>query len=318
MKVVILDSYTSNPGDLSWDLLHDIADVTLYDRTEPSDVVKRTHGAEVVLTNKVVLDAETLMQLPDLKYIGVLATGFNIIDIDFAQKNGILVTNIPGYSTDSVAQLTFSFILAHTHSTAQHSQSVHRGDWSSCQDFSYWNHPLVELSGKTLGVIGYGAIAQKVITIGQAFNMRTIVHTRTIPSETIPHIQFVSRQELFAESDYISLHCPLTDATKEMINGATLKTMKSSAFIINTGRGPLVDEKALADALQDKTIAGAGLDVLTEEPPSKNNPLLSLSNCIITPHFGWATVEARKRLIEMATNNISAYSAGTPINVVNS
>ncbi|MGL1933432.1 MAG: D-2-hydroxyacid dehydrogenase [Fibrobacterales bacterium] len=317
MKIVILDSYTTNPGDLSWEPLQAIGDVTLYDRTELSEIVDRAQGAEVILTNKVVLHKEILMQLPDLKYIGVLATGYNVIDIDFAKKNGILVTNIPGYSTDSVAQLTFSFILAHTHSTAQHSESVHSGDWSSCQDFSYWNHPLLELSGKTLGVIGYGAIAQKVIAIGQAFNMKIIVHTRTVPSENIPGIRFISRNELFSESDFISLHCPLTQETTEMINSQTLKTMKPSAFIINTGRGPLIDEQALADALSKKMIAGAGLDVLTKEPPSKNNPLLSLNNCLITPHFGWATVEARKRLIEMATNNISAYTTGTPINVVN-
>ncbi len=316
MNIVVLDGYTSNPGDMSWKQLTDLGTCTLYDRTNPDQIVERAKDADCILTNKVILNSAILAQLPLLKYIGVLATGYNIIDIDSAKKQGIIIANIPDYSSNSVAQLVFGFILELTHSIGEHSRGVHAGNWSESQDFSYWNQPLIELHGKTLGVIGYGTIAKKVIQIGHAFDMKIIVHTRTVP-DTVPEgITFCDLDMLLKMSDVVSLHCPLTPKTQEIINRDSLSKMKPTAYLINTGRGPLVHEQDLADALTNSVIAGAGLDVLSQEPAHKENPLLNAPRCYITPHFAWASTAARKRLITIAADNLSAFIDGNPRNVV--
>ena len=319
MKIVVLDGYTLNPGDLSWEAMEKLGEMTVYDRTpdeEPSEVIRRAADAEIALTNKTFITKETLQQLPKLKYIGVLATGYNVVDMEAATARGIVVTNIPAYSTPSVAQLVFAHILNLAQHVDEHAESVRRGDWCASPDFAYWNFPLVELEGLKLGIVGYGQIGQKTAAIGRAFGMKILANNRS-PKQVDPdEATMVSLEELLKESDVVSLHCPLTDENAGMINASTLAMMKKTAFLINTGRGPLIDEAALAEALNAGQIAGAGLDVLTSEPASPDCPLLSAKNCYITPHLAWASYAARDRLMKIATANIQAFLDGQPENVV--
>jgi glycerate dehydrogenase len=318
MKIVILDGYTMNPGDLSWDGLRELGDLDVYDRTYPGQVLERAKGADILLINKAVLNSEILKALPDLKYAGVLATGYNVIDLEEAGRHGIIVTNVPAYSTDSVAQMTFALILELCNHVQSHSDSVMSGKWSACPDFSYREYPLIELASKTMGIIGYGNIGRKVCQIACSFGMKVMVAESSRKNQpTQKRIERVGLTELLSSSDIVSIHCPLTPETRGMINIENLKLMKRSAFLINTSRGPVVVEKDLADALNEGLIAGAGLDVLSSEPPSHDNPLFSAKNCIITPHIAWATREARKRLIDIAVDNVRAFIQGSPINVVN-
>lgn len=314
-KIVVLDGHTLNPGDLSWDALGELGDLTVHDRTPPEQVAERAVGAEIVFTNKSLVSAEAIESLPQLRYIGVLATGYNVVDITAAAARSIPVTNIPGYGTESVAQMTFALILELASQPALHNASVRAGDWSACPDFCYWQKPLVELHSLTLGLVGYGAIGRAVARIGRAFGMKILVHTRTPREEA--DTQFVDCETLFREADVVSLHCPLTDENNGFVNTAFLEQMKPTAFLINTGRGPLVNESDLAAALATGQIAGAATDVLSVEPPPANNPLLTAPNLIITPHIGWATRAARARLMEIAVENLRAFLAGTPQNVVN-
>ena len=314
--IVVLDGHTMNPGDLSWDALRALGPSTIYKRTPPSEVIERAQNATAILTNKTVLDRPVIERLPRLEYIGVTATGYNVVDVVVARDRGIPVTNVPGYSTASVAQLVFALILELTHQVGHHSQTVRAGRWAAGPDFCYWDHPLIELAGLTLGLVGYGQIGQAVARIGRAFGMKVIVHTRT-PRTDDPAIRFVDLDTLFSQADVVSLHCPLAPATHGLVNAQRLAQMKPSAFLINTGRGPLVVEADLAAALNANRIAGAGLDVLALEPPAPDNPLLKARNCVITPHFGWGTLAARQRLMTAAVGNLHAFLAGTPQNVVN-
>ena len=314
-QIVVLDGHTLNPGDLSWDALAALGNLTVHDRTPPAQVVERAADAEIIFTNKTLLPAEAINALPALRYIGVLATGYNVVDAAAARAREIPVTNIPGYGTAAVAQMTMALLLELASQPALHSASVVEGDWTACPDFCYWKKPLVELDGLTLGLVGFGAIGQAVAKLARAFGMKVMVHTRT-PREA-EGIEFVDRGQLFREADMVSLHCPLTDENKDFVNGALLATMKPSAFFINTARGPLVDEAALAEALNREQIAGAATDVLSVEPPPADNPLFGAKNLIITPHIGWATQAARARLMEIAADNLRAHLAGTPQNVVN-
>jgi glycerate dehydrogenase len=317
MKIVVLDGYTLNPGDLTWDRIKSQGDVEVYERTPVDKIVERCTDATVVFTNKVPLSKETLDQLPHLKFIGVLATGYNIVDVAAAKNNNIIVSNIPGYGTDSVVQLTFAMILAFCHHVESHNASVMEGNWSTSKDFCYWNFPLIELVGKTIGIIGFGSIGAKVGEVAAAFGMNILATGRVLRDQSkLKNFQWVAIDELLSKSDFVSIHCPLTPETKGLINTTTLSLMKKSAFLINTSRGPIVVEKDLADALNNGTIAGAGIDVLSIEPPPVDNPLLKAKNCIITPHIAWATKEARIRLMELAADNLAAFIAGKPINMV--
>ena len=316
MKIVILDGYTLNPGDLDWSPIASLSEPAIYERSAKDELVERAKGAEIVLVNKVVLSRETLDQLPDLRYIGVMATGYNNVDVVAAKERGIIVTNVKAYGPASVAQHTFGLLLALANHLELHSQSVHAGDWVNSKDFCYWNTPLIELTGKTFGLIGLGDIGSKVAKIAKALGMRTIAFRRN-PEKTVEDgVEMVSLEELFSQGDVISLHCPLTEDTKEIINKNSLAKMKSTSFLLNTGRGPLINERDLAEALERGIIAGAGLDVLSTEPPTSDNPLLSAPNCIITPHIAWASFEARKRLLQMVASNIEAFLNGKPVNVV--
>jgi len=318
MKIVILDGYTINPGDLSWDGLKALGELVVYDRTAQEQVYERAAGAEILLINKAVLGGDMLKKLPDLKYVGVLATGYNVIDLEEATRHGIIVTNVPAYSTDSVAQMTFALILELCLHVQRHSDSVMSGRWASCPDFSYREYPLIELASKTLGIIGYGNIGRKVGQIGCRFGMNVIVAGSSARNRpTKKNIYRVSLAELLSQSDIVTIHCPLTPETRGLINIDNLRLMKPSAFLINTSRGPVVVEQDLAFALNEGLIGGAGLDVLSVEPPSPDNPLFNARNCLITPHIAWATLEARKRLIDIAVDNIRAFINGSPINVVN-
>lgn len=318
MKIVVLDGYGMNPGDLSWDDLRKLGDVTVYDRTAPSEVVERSAGAEILLTNKTVLDGQTISCLPELKYIGVLATGYNVVDVAAARERGVVVTNIPSYSTDSVAQMVFSLLLAITNGVEHYTSDNRAGRWSRNADFCYWDSPLTELAGKTFGIVGFGHIGSKVASIALAFGMKVMALTSKSADRLPDGVGKADDFEhLLRESDVLSLHCPLTPATEHLINARTLAQMKSSAILINTGRGPLVDEKALADALNRGELRGAGVDVLSCEPPEIDNPLLYARNSYTTPHLGWATFEARKRLMSIAVSNIANFLNGTPVNVVN-
>jgi len=318
MKIVVLDGYTLNPGDLSWERLLSLGEVELFDRTPAEKILERSINAEILITNKTPLTEETIISLPKLRYIGVLATGFNVVDTTSAKGRGIIVTNVPSYSTMSVAQLVFALILELCHHVQKHSDSVHEGKWSASADFSYWNYPLIELSGKTLGIIGFGNIGRKVADIATVFGINIIAASRNhIEQPDRKNFSWSEINELMEQSDFVSLHCPLTPETKGLINAANLGRMKSSAFLINTSRGPVVVEQDLADALNNGSIAGAGIDVLSLEPPSKDNPLLRAKNCIITPHIAWATKEARVRLMDIAVNNVDAFLMGKPVNVVN-
>ena len=314
-NIVVLDGHTLNPGDLSWDAIGALGPLTVHERTPPEQVVERAMDAEIVFTNKAQLPTETIEALPSLKYIGVLATGYNVVDITAARARNIPVTNIPAYGTASVAQMTFALILELTQQPTLHNTSVRAGDWSNCPDFCYWKKPLVELDGLTLGLVGYGAIGQAVARLGRAFGMKILVHTRTAREEA--DTRFVDRETLFRESDVVSLHCPLTDENQGFVNADLLSQMKPTAYLINTARGPLVHEADLAKALNEEQIAGAATDVLSVEPPPADNPLFGAKNLIITPHIGWATRAARERLMNIAADNLRAFLKGTPQNVVN-
>lgn len=312
MKIVVLDGYTLNPGDLDWSDLAQLGDCTIHDRSSATDIVARAQQAEIVLTNKTPLSAETLAQLPKLRYIGVLATGYNVVDVPAATARGIPVTNVPDYGTRSVAQHVFALLLELTQRVGHHAQTVRDGRWQRSADFCYWDYPLVELDGLTLGIVGYGRIGRAVAEIGRAFGMEIIAFSR---SET-PGAVKVSLDDLFARSDVISLHCPLTTETKAMVSAARLARMKPGAFLLNTSRGPLVVEQDLADALNAGRLAGAGLDVLSVEPPREASPLFQAKNCVITPHIAWATHAARTRLLAIAVANVAAFRAGRPQNLV--
>lgn len=317
MKIVVLDGYGLNPGDLSWDELEKIGEVVVYPRTLPGDVYDRSKDADALLTNKVALDAEMLDKLPKLKYIGVLATGYNVVDTAAARKNGVGVTNIPAYSTDSVAQMVFAHILNITNRVAHYAKSNRNGRWSGNRDFCYWDTPLHEIAGKTIGIVGLGNIGMKVARIARSFGMDVFAHTSKNSADLPEGIQKTTLEGLYGVSDILTLHCPLTDSTREMINKHTLGKMKHGAILINTGRGPLVNEADVADALKDGTLSGYGADVMCSEPPAAGNPLLACSNAFITPHIAWATYEARVRLMNIAVDNIRSFVAGATKNVVN-
>jgi glycerate dehydrogenase len=317
MNITVLDGHTLNPGDLSWDELKSLGPCQIFDRTAPDQILARAANAEIILTNKVILSRETIAALPKLRYLGVLATGVNVVDTAAARERAIPVTNIPGYGTRAVAQHTFALLLELTHHTGHHAQTVRDGRWTRSGDFCYSDFPLLELDGLTLGVIGFGQIGREVAKIAQAFGLRVLVHSRTQPAQLPAGTEFVPLDELLARADIISLHCPLTPDTSHLINAPRLALMKPTTFLINTSRGPLVDEAALADALNTGRLAGAALDVLSVEPPPATNPLLTAKNCLITPHLGWATRAARERLMKIAAANLRAFLAGSSQNVVN-
>ncbi|HET6441381.1 MAG TPA: D-2-hydroxyacid dehydrogenase [Phycisphaerae bacterium] len=315
MKIVVLDGYTMNPGDLSWEGLEGLGECTVYDRTPPEEVLARAAGAEIVLTNKVVFDGAVMARLPALKYIGVLATGYNIIDTAAARERGIVVTNVPAYSTRSVAQLVMALVLELAHHVGHHARTVREGRWTASKDFAYWDYPLVELDGLVMGIVGFGQTGRAVADLARAFGMHVLVHTRTPTAG--PSVEFVDLATLLRRSDVVSLHCPLTPETEGLVNAGRLALMKPTALLINTSRGPVVNERDLAEALSAGRIAGAGLDVLSTEPPKADNPLLAAKNCFITPHIAWATRAARERLMKTVVANVRAFLAGRPQNVVN-
>jgi len=317
MKIVILDGFTLNPGDLSWDGLKSLGDCEIYDRTSPDEVVKRAADAELVLTNKTVLTREQINRLPKLKYIGVLATGYNIVDVAAARERGVPVTNVPTYGTRSVAQMTFALLLELTQHVGYHAQTVDEGRWARSPDFCYWDYPLMELDGLTMGIVGFGRIGRTVADLAVAFGMKVLAHSRTISQEKSQNIDFVDLSRLFRTADVVSLHCPLTTETKHLVNAERLSSMKPTAFLLNTSRGPLIDEPALAKALNSDQIAGAAVDVLEAEPPRADNPLFTAKNCLITPHIAWATRSARARLMATAVANAKAFLDGKLQNVVN-
>ena len=315
MKIVVLDGHTLNPGDLSWEAIETQGDFTVYDRTSPQDVIPRMEDAEIVLVNKTILTKEILAQSPKLRYIGVLATGYNVVDLEEAAKRGIPVTNIPAYSTAAVAQMVFALLLELSNHVAHHNQRVHDGAWTESPNFSFWDFPLVELAGKTMGLIGFGRIGQETAKIAHAFGMRVIYHNPSARRSDIA--RSVTLDELLEQSDVISLHCPLTERNTGFINTVTIEKMKNTAILINTARGPLVNEQDLADALAGGRIAAAALDVVSVEPIEPNNPLLSAPNCLITPHNAWASREARQRLMKTAADNLENFLRGKPCNRVN-
>lgn len=317
MKIVILDGYSANPGDLSWEPLKELGTLVVYDRTAPSEVVERAQDAEVVLTNKVQMTAEVIKQLPRLKYIGELATGFNNIDIEAAREQGVVVCNIPAYSTASVAQMVFAHILNITNRIGHYAELNRNGRWSRNPDFVYWDTPLHELAGKTIGIVGLGNIGWKVAIIARDFGMDVFAMTSKNSADLPEGIQKTTLEGLLSVSDILTLHCPLTDSTREMINRETIEKMKPGAILINTGRGPLVNEADVAEALRTGRLGAYGADVMCSEPPSADNPLLSAPNSYITPHIAWATYEARVRLVDIAIGNVKAFCEGNPVNVVN-
>ena len=316
MKIVILDGYTANPGDLSWKELEKMGSLTIYERTRPEETVARAADADIVLTNKVIISREVIAQLPCLKYIGVLATGYNVVDIQAAHERGIVVTNVPAYSTESVAQMVFAHLLNATNRTDHYATQNRELRWTENQDFCYWDFPHMELAEKTFGIVGLGNIGQRVAEIALAFGMKVKAVTSK-PAVALPTgIGKADLEELLATSDVVSLHCPLTNRTRHMINPQTLQLMKPSAILINTGRGPLVDDQAVATALAEGRLSAFCADVLTEEPPKADNPLLKQSNAFITPHIAWATNEARTRLLQVAISNVKAFLDGKPQNIV--
>lgn len=316
MKIVILDGHTVNSGDLSWEPIQALGELALYPRTRPDQIIERAQGAEAILINKVKLDRNTLEQLPALRYVGFLATGYNTIDLEAASEQKIHVTNAVGYSSPSVAQHAIALLLELSNRVALHAASTRAGEWSQSPDWTYRKQPMLELAGKTMGIVGLGNIGRYTARIAQALGMKVIAYNRSPKPE--PGIRWVSISELFEESDVVSLHCPLTPENKAFVNASLLQKMKPSAFLINTARGGLIQERDLADALASGTIAGAGLDVLSTEPPEANHPLLQAVNCLVTPHNAWGTRECRQRLIEIVANNLHAYQAGNPQSVVNS
>lgn len=319
MKIVVLDGYALNPGDLSWQGVEELGEVTVYDRTSYTDkqeIIERIGDAEAILTNKTPITADVLKACPQLTYIGVLATGYNVVDLAAAKEQGITVTNIPSYSTNAVAQATFALLLEVTNQVGHHNRSVHQGDWQTSKDFSYWQTPLMELAGKTIGLIGYGAIAQAVVTIAHAFQLKVIYFNHRPKPAQANWAKQVSLAELYQEADIISLHVPQFPETEKMIDRTALAQMKSSAILINTARGGLIDEGAVAEALQTGQIAALAADVVSKEPIAADNPLLQAPNCYLTPHIAWAPVETRRRLMGIAVANLSGFKAGTPQNVV--
>ena len=316
MKIVVLDGFTANPGDLSWEGFTRLGECEIHERSRPEEVVSRASGASIVLTNKAVIDADAIARLPDLRYVGVVATGYNNVDVSAARARGIPVSNVPEYGTTTVAQAVFALLLELTNRTGYHAMTVRTGHWSLSKDFCYWDGSLVELAGLTLGVVGYGRIGRAVARIGRAFGMRVIACRRTggIGTEDAEEVDL---DTLFRASDVVSLHCPLTSETRRMVDTPRIGLMKPGAYLINTARGMLVNEADLAEALNQGRIAGAGLDVLSVEPPSLANPLLRARNCMITPHIAWATRAARERLLRVAAENVAAFLRGQPQNVVN-
>jgi glycerate dehydrogenase len=318
MKIVVLDGHALNPGDLNWDAIEKFGKLTVHDRTAPFQMLERAANAEVLLTNKTPVRAEIINQLPKLKFIGVLATGYNIIDTEAATKKGVVVSNIPDYGSYSVAQLTFALLLELCHHVQAHSDTVHEGKWARSLDWCYWDYPLVELFGKTIGIIGFGSIGQKVGDMATAFGMNIIGAARNRSDQASrKNFEWAEIPDLLERADVVSIHCPLTPETKGLINSKSLASMKRSAFLLNTSRGPIVVDEQLAEALNKNVIAGAGIDVLSVEPPPGTNPLFKARNCIITPHIAWATKEARARLMDMAVKNLEAFVRKQPINVVN-
>lgn len=317
MNIVVLDGYTLNPGDLSWAELETLGNLTVYDRSPSDTVLDRSKEAEVLFTNKTPLRADLLAQLPALKFIGVLATGYNVVDIDAARQRGIVVSNVPGYGTASVVQLTFALLLELTLHVQRHSDSVRDGKWARSADFCYWDYPLIELAGKTMGIVGFGSIGEAVADVATAFGMN-ILGTKRYPTDQShrKNFRWASLPELLEQSDVVSIHAPLVPDTQGLINKDSLARMKPTAFLLNTSRGPIVVDQDLADALNHDVIAGAGIDVLSTEPPSADNPLFRAKNCLITPHIAWATKEARSRLLAIAVQNLSAFLGGHPVNVV--
>lgn len=316
MKITILDGYTANPGDLSWETLEEIGELTVYDRTKPEEIVGRAKDADIVLTNKVCLRRHEIEQLPKLKYIGVLATGYNVVDTEAARERAITVTNVPAYSTDSVAQMVLAHLLTVTNRTEHYAIQNRKGQWTDNPDFSYWDTELTELAGKTFGIVGLGNIGRRVAVIAQAFGMKVVAYTSKRAEDLPSGIGKRTINELLSESDVVSLHCPLTPDTHHLVNSRTLQMMKPSAILINTGRGPLVDERDVAEALNANRLRAYCADVLSEEPPKADNPLLQCHHAFITPHIAWATKEARKRLVDVAIGNVKSFIDGHPVNVV--
>ena len=316
MKIVILDGYTANPGDLSWDELKTMGELTVYDRTSKSETVERAAEADIVLTNKVIIGRQEMEQLPRLKYIGVLATGYNVVDIEAAHQRGITVTNVPAYSTESVAQMVFAHLLTVTNRTEHYAQENRQGRWTANKDFCYWDFPHMELAGKLFGIVGLGNIGQRVAAIAHAFGMKVCAYTSKSAEQLPDYMQKLPLTDILSACDIVSLHCPLTPATHHLINRQTLQQMKPSAILINTGRGPLVDDQAVADALAEGKLAAFCADVLTEEPPKATNPLLKQPNAYITPHIAWASTEARVRLLAVAISNVRSFVTGHPQNIV--
>ena len=317
MKIVVLDGYTLNPGDLDWAPLKALGSCVIHPRTAPEQIIERAVDAEIILTNKTVLTGSTLAMLPKLKYIGVLATGVNVVDLDAAKNQEIIVTNVPGYSTGSVVQMVFALLLEITQQVGHHAAKVKEGEWVTCPDFSFRDRPLIELAGKTLGVVGYGQIGQQVAKIAQAFGMKVLINTAHPEKyQQEKGLEFVDIDNLFSDADVISLNCPLTEETGNLVNTARLARVKQGALLINTGRGQLIDEEAVAEALEEGYLGGYATDVLSQEPPNAENPLFSAPNCFITPHIAWATDEARQRLLDIVVANIAAFQSGTPQNRV--
>lgn len=316
MNIVILDGYTANPGDLSWQGLEEIGEVTVYDRTKADETVARAADADIVLTNKVIISREIIAQLPRLKYIGVLATGYNVVDIEAAHERGITVTNVPAYSTESVAQMVFAHLLTVTNRTEHYAIENRNGRWTKNPDFCYWDFSHMELAGKTFGIVGLGNIGRRVAEIATAFGMHVKALTSKSADALPANIEKATLESILSTSDVLSLHCPLTDKTRHLINRETLQQMKPTAILINTGRGPLVDDQAIADALSGGRLAAFCADVLTEEPPKADNPLLKQPNAYMTPHIAWASKEARVRLVQVATDNVRAFINGRPQNMV--
>ena len=317
MRIVVLDGYTLNPGDLSWEDLQSLGDCVVYDRTPAEETVSRAQGAEIIMTNKTVLKGDNIAQLSDLKYIGVLATGYDVVDIEAAASRGIPVTNVPEYGTRSVNQMVFAHVLNFCHRVVHHSKNVSQGSWSRAKDFCYWDYPQIELVGKTMGIVGLGRIGSAVANTAMAFGMNVLAYDPADLSSIPEGVVLTDLKTVFRESDVISLHCLLTNDNKGFVNAELIGQMKRSAFLVNTSRGPLIDENALADALNQELIAGAGLDVLAHEPPSDDCPLLTAKNCFITPHIAWATRAARERLMKTAIENLKAFLRGDRLNMVN-
>lgn len=319
MKIVVLDGYAGNPGDLSWDALGKLGELTVYDRTpaEPNLVMERIGDAEIVFTNKTPLSRQILTACPNLKFVGILATGYNIVDVGAAKELGIPVCNVPGYSTDAVAQMTLALLLEICHHVAHHSQQVHAGQWSGCEDFCFWDYPLIELAGKTMGIIGFGSIGKAVGRLARCLGMKVLAAGSRPTEEGQAIAEYVDLDTLYRESDVISLHCPLFPENREMINKESIAKMKDGAILLNTARGALIVEQDVADALNSGKLYAAGMDVAAVEPLPASSPLIGAKNCIITPHIAWATKEARQRLMDIAVHNLEAFLAGKPENVVN-